>query len=57
MEGVIKELIDRRVKLKLAENLAEELAEHVGKQMNERERRLRRCAYQDIESFLLVSPQ
>ncbi len=50
LEAVIKEFIERRVKLKLAEKLAEELAEHVGKQMSERERRIRRCVAGHYES-------
>lgn len=38
---VIKELIDRRVKLKMAERLATGLAEHLKSEISDRERRMR----------------
>ena len=43
---VIKEFMDRRVKLKLAERLATSLANQVNTQMNDRERRIRQ-EYED----------
>ena len=42
LNGVMKEFLDRRVKLKLAEHMAEELATHVRDEMSEREKRIRR---------------
>lgn len=41
IKGVIKELVDRRVKLKVAEGLAEGLAHHVKSQISEKERKMR----------------
>lgn len=41
LRGVIKELVDRRVKLKVAERLATGLAEHVQSRISDRERRMR----------------
>lgn len=46
IRGVIKEFLERRVKLKLAEHVAEELAEHVASEVTEREKRIRQ-EYED----------
>ena len=41
IKAIIKEFIERRVKLKLAEHVAEELADAVKTEISEKERRIR----------------
>ena len=42
IKGVIKEFIERRVKLKLVEHVAEELSTAVAGEMSEKEKQLRK---------------
>ena len=46
IRGIIKEFLDRRVKVKLAGRMAEELATHVASEMSEREKKIRQ-EYED----------
>ena len=46
IRGIIKEFLERRVKVKMAERMAEELATHVATTMTEREKKLRQ-EYED----------